>query len=316
MIKLLFVFIFWAPAESDSLRLETIDGKQYIIHQVEAKETLYAISRRYNVPITVILANNPSSDGSISVGKLLRVPYTPQSKQPTTDVQTHVVAQGETLYSIARLYHVSVDDVKKWNNLTENEIALGQSLSIGKKATIVETAPKLITQQSVSSTHTVAAKETLYSLARQYNVTVQQLKEWNNLNSDELKLGSTIYVVRPINNGMPQPTSMQSSVSTTVQASVKINERMIGTEEVKEQGMAQLMEGTDGNRKYLAQHKTIKPGTILKVKNVATNQEVFVRISSVLSGADSDVIMRLSKSAYIQLGGGDGKMKIEVTSYK
>ncbi|NOS92528.1 MAG: LysM peptidoglycan-binding domain-containing protein [Cyclobacteriaceae bacterium] len=316
MIKLLFVFLSWAPSDSDSVRLETIDGKQYIIHQVEAKETLYAISRRYNVPVTVILANNPSSDGGISVGKLLRVPYTPKSKQPSTDGQTHVVAQGETLYSIARLYNVSVDDVKKWNNLTENEISLGQSLLIGKKAAVVETAPKLITQQSLSSTHTVAAKETLYSLARQYNVTVQQLKEWNNLTSDELKLGSLIYVVQPVNNRMQQPATTQSTGATMAQASVKINERMIGTEEVKEQGMAQLMEGTDGNRKYLAQHKTIKSGTILKVKNLATNQEVFVRISSVLSGSDSDVIMRLSKSAFMQLGGGEGKMKIEVTSYK
>ncbi len=315
MIKLLFVFLSWAPSESDSLRLETIDGKQYIIHQVEAKETLYAISRRYNVPVTVILANNPSSDGGISVGKLLRLPYTPKSKQPTTSGQTHVVAQGETLYSIARLYNVSVDDVKKRNNLTENEISLGQSLSIGKKVAVVEAAPKLITQQSVNSTHTVAAKETLYSLARQYGVTVQQLKEWNNLTTDELKLGSIIYVVQPVNNGVQQPSATQTG-SIVTQASLKINERIIGTEEVKEQGMAQLMEGTDGNRKYLAQHKTIRPGTILKVKNLTTNQEVFVRISSVLTGADSDVIMRLSKSAYLQLGGEEGKMKIEVTSYK
>lgn len=315
MIKLLFVFLSWAPSDADSLRLETIDGKQFIIHQVEAKETLYAISRRYNVPVTVILANNPSSDGGISVGKLLRVPYTPKPKQAATAV-THAVAQGETLYSIARQYNVTVDELKKWNNLTDNEISLGQTLNIGKSAPVIETPPKLIEQQSVSSTHTVAAKETLYSLARQYNVTVQQLKEWNNLTSDELKLGATLYVVQPKYANTNQPISVASKPVTTMQATLKVNERIIGTEEVKEQGMAELMEGTEGNRKYLAQHKTIKPGTILKVKNLATNQEVFVRISSVLSGADADVIMRLSKSAFIQLGGVEGKLKIEVTSYK
>ncbi|MCE2994882.1 MAG: LysM peptidoglycan-binding domain-containing protein [Cyclobacteriaceae bacterium] len=315
MVKLLFIFFSWAPMDSDSLRLETIDGKQFIIHQVEAKETLYAISRRYNVPVTVILANNPSSDGGISVGKLLRVPYTPKSKPSSAGI-SHVVAQGETLYSIARQYNVSVDDLKKWNNLSNNEISLGQTLSIGKSAMVIESPPRLIEQQSVSSTHTVAAKETLYSLARQYNVTVQQLKEWNNLTSDELKLGTSLYVTQPKYSGTGQPASMTKPVVTTMQASLPINERMIGTEEVKEQGMAELMEGTEGNRKYLAQHKTIKPGTILKVKNLTTNQEVFVRISSVLSGSEADVVMRLSKSAYVQLGGVDGKMKIEVTSYK
>ena len=168
----------------------------------------------------------------------------------------------------------------------------------------------------MSSTHTVAAKETLYSLARQYNVTVQQLKEWNNLTSDELKLGASLYVVQPKYANTNQPISVVAKPVTTMQATLKVNERIIGTEEVKEQGMAELMEGTEGNRKYLAQHKTIKPGTILKVKNLATNQEVFVRISSMLSGADADVMMRLSKSAYIQLGGVEGKLKIEVTSYK
>ncbi len=315
MIKLLFVFLSWAPSDADSLRLETIDGKQFIIHQVEAKETLYAISRRYNVPVTVILANNPSSDGGISVGKLLRVPYTPKPKQSGAAV-THAVAQGETLYSIARQYNVTVDELKKWNNLTDNEISLGQTLNIGKSAPVIETPPKLIEQQSVSSTHTVAAKETLYSLARQYNVTVQQLKEWNNLTSDELKLGASLYVVQPKYANTNQPISVAAKPVTTMQATLKVNERIIGTEEVKEQGMAELMEGTEGNRKYLAQHKTIKLGTILKVKNLATNQEVFVRISSMLSGADADVIMRLSKSAYIQLGGVEGKLKIEVTSYK
>lgn len=315
MIKLLFVFLSWAPADTDSLRLETIDGKQYIIHQVEAKETLYAISRRYNVPVTIILASNPSSDGGISVGKLLRVPYTPKPTQPAT-AMAHVVAQGETLYSIARQYSVSVDDLKKWNNLIENEISLGQTLAIGKKTVVMEAPPKMIEQQSVSSTHTVAAKETLYSLARQYNVTVQQLKEWNNLTGDELKLGSMLFVVRPVNTGMTTSTASIAGNTTTMQASIKINERVIGTEEVKEQGMARVMEGTEGNRKYLAQHKTIKPGTILKVRNLATNQEVFVRISSVLSGTDSDLIMRLSKSAYNQLGGSEAKMNIEVTSYK
>ncbi len=314
MIKLLFVFLSWAPADIDSLRLETIDGKQYIIHQVEAKETLYAISRRYNVPVTEILSSNPQSDGGISVGKLLRIPFAPKPKQAAA-ATTHTVAQGETLYSIARQHGVSVEDLKKWNNLTQNEIDLGQTLSIGKKAAPFEAPPKLIEQQSVSSTHTVAAKETLYSLAKQYNVTVQQLKEWNNLSGDELKLGSTIYVVRPTNTGGLQ-TVNSSPAATTMQVNLKVSDRTIGTEEVKEQGMAQLMAGTDGNRKYLAQHKTIKPGTILKVRNLATNQQVFVRISSVLTGADADVIMLISKSAYDRLGGGEGKIKIEVTSYK
>jgi LysM repeat protein len=314
MIKLLFVFLSWSAAPADSLRLETVDGKQFIIHQIDAKETLYSISRRYGVPVTTILESNPSSEGGISVGKLLRVPYLPKSTTANAG-SIHIVAQGETLYSIARQYTVSVEELKKWNNLTINEISLGQTLRIDKKVGVAE-APKLIAQKSVSSVHTVAAKETLYSLARQYNISVQQLKEWNNLTTDELKVGSMVYVVRPTFSTSQQPV-VSPPQQGYAQAAIKVSEKIIGTDEVKEQGMAELLTGTEGNRKYLAQHRTIKPGTILKVHNTLNNQEVFVRISGVLpSTADTDVLMRMSKSACDRLGATEAKFNVEVTYYK
>lgn len=316
MIKLFFVLISWTTAPSDSLRLETIDGKQFIIHQIDAKETLYSISRRYGVPVTSILENNPASDGGISVGKLLKIPYTSKPKAKTEGAK-HIVQPKETLYSIARQYDVSVDDLKKWNNLTENELSLGQELSIGKKAVVINNVierPKL-EQKSLSSTHVVAANQTLYSISRQYNISVQQLKEWNNLQDAEVKIGQMLFITQPAYNGGMKTT--ETVTATVVRPEIKISESVAGADEIKEEGMAELLEGTEGNRKYLAQHKTIKPGTILKVHNIANNREVFVRITGVLpSTASSDVIMRISKSAYDRLGATDAKLKVEVTYYK
>ncbi len=313
MIKLLFIFLSWSAAPADSLRIETINGKQFIIHQIDAKETLYSISRRYGVAVTVILENNPSSEGGISVGKLLRVPVLTKAATPNQS-GNHTVQKGETLYSIARQYGISVDDLKRLNNITENEISLGQNLVVSSKSVLAK-VPKQLDIKSVSSTHTVAVKETLYSIARQYGVTVSQLKEWNNLSSDELKLGSMIYVVRPTFNAGSQVTNAPSSVTTS--ATLQVSEKVIGTDEVKELGMAELLAGTEGNRKYLAQHRTIKAGTILKVHNTVNNQEVFVRITGTLPAyADADVIMRISKSAYDRLGATEAKFKVEVTYYK
>jgi hypothetical protein len=60
--------------------METIGGKQFIIHQIDEKETLYAISRRYGVQVTAILEHNPTADGGLAVGQLLKVPYTAKAK--------------------------------------------------------------------------------------------------------------------------------------------------------------------------------------------------------------------------------------------
>lgn len=81
---------------------------------------------------------------------------------------------------------------------------------------------------------------------------------------------------------------------------------------MKEGGLAELIEGTDGNRKYLALHRTAKVGTILKVRNELNNREVFVRVRGELPniGANTNVIIKISKSAYDRLGAIDPKFRV------
>jgi LysM repeat protein len=312
--------------------METIDGKQFIIHQIEAKETLYSISRRYKVPVTAILESNPTSEGGITVGKLLKVPY---MRKPKVEVSKHVVAAKETLYSIARQYNTSVDELKKANNLTDNGLSLGQELIIPSKAKLPE-APTISQVKSTDGVHIVKAKETMYSISRLYGISVQQLKDWNSL-QDELPIGKQLFVsppkyssqpsvaaVKPIPPAptpspttVPSPATTPTASTTTPIAPIKISEGVIGTDEVKEAGFAELMVGIDAGRKYLGQHRSIKPGTIIKVRNEATNQEVFVRISSPLpAGASSDIVIRISKSAYDRLGATDPKFRMELTYFK
>ena len=108
MIKLLFVFLAWSPSSSDSLRLETVNGKQFIIHQIDAKETLYSISRRYGVPVTAILESNPDSKEGLGVGKLLKVPYTPKPKKK--DIVGRAVLHNYAPVSVAYGFHFGAYD--------------------------------------------------------------------------------------------------------------------------------------------------------------------------------------------------------------
>lgn len=340
MIKVIFLtLISWTSSGTpiDSLRLETINGKQYIIHQIDEKETLYSISRKYNVPITAILEVNPAADGGLATGQLLKVPYVFKGNkaqaQPGGD-RIHKVAPKETLFSISKLYDVSVEDIKAWNNLKDNSLSNGQSLIIKKKSTVSSETTKLPETKSLKSVHTVAPKESMYSIARLYGITVQQLKEWNGIDGSELKIGQTLFVAQPMTNKaevktdqnrvteIKEPTDPVKQevkpTQTQKETTITISEKVIGSDEVKEGGLAELIEGTEGNRKYLALHRTAKVGTILKVRNELNNREVFVRVAGPLpnTGVNTNVVIKISKSAYDRLGAIDQRFRVEVTYYK
>ena len=105
----------WASSP-DSLRLETIDGQAYVIHEIDPGETLYSISKRYNASMNAIADANPRVKNGLEDGMIIRVPY----KAPVNnDVakRVHVVSQGETLYSISKIYDISVVQIMEWNDL-------------------------------------------------------------------------------------------------------------------------------------------------------------------------------------------------------
>ena len=418
MIKVIFLtLISWTSsgAQLDSIRLETINGKQFIIHQIVEKETLSSISRKYNVPITAILEVNPTADGGLATGQLLKVPYIFKGNKAQPQAggeRIHTVVTGETLYSVSRLYDVSVDDIKTWNNLNDNSLAAGQSLTIKKKSTTLsivaiqpQEATKLSEAKSLKGVHTVVSKESMYSIARLYGISVGQLKEWNGMDEVELKIGQTLFIAQPkYNNAEGKPIQPQEAIKlseaksltgvhtvvskesmysiarlygitvgqlkewngmdevelkigqtlfiaqpmydkaevkteqnsvtetkepvelfkevtpiqTQQETTITISEKVIGSDEVKQGGLAELIEGSEGNRKYLALHRSAKAGTILKVKNELNNREVFVRVAGPLpdTGVNTNVVIKISKSAYDRLGAIDQRFRVEVTYYK
>ncbi|HRI78431.1 MAG TPA: LysM peptidoglycan-binding domain-containing protein [Cyclobacteriaceae bacterium] len=321
MFQIILFTLGSALADSDSLRMETINGKPYVVHQVGEKETLYSLSRRYGATVAGILEQNPNADAGIEVGQILKIPYTAKVKSvspvQTADGIVHKVAAKETLFSIARQYNVSVDDIKTWNNLKENTLSLGQELVIKKKTATVVTQSTTV-QPTGARTHTVAAKETLFSIAKQYGMSIQQLKEWNGLQTDEVKLGQILSVAAPAGTVVSTTIDPVKAVTPGVKTenTVKISESVSGSDEAKETGMAELIEGTQGNRKYLAQHRTIAPGTILKIRNLNTNQEVFVRVTGPIPNPKDQTIICISKSAYDRLGATEGAFRAELTYYK
>jgi LysM repeat protein len=346
MIKVLLLTLASFSA-SDSLRTEVIDGKTYVIHRVESKETLFSISRKYGVALLAVVESNPGADSGLDVGALIKVPYSPNNRTKTSAGTIHRVGQKETLYSIAKQYGVTVDDLKNWNNLSNTGLKLGQELlvkpkSVSATTTTTESAPAptvttATSTQAGQTAHTVLAGETLYGIARQYGVSVRDLKEWNSLAAADMnvKPGQMLVVKQggtetarttaPTNissttttntNTVSTPEPITTSAPNRTYIPTPVVESVTGADETRESGMALLMPHTETGRKYLVNHRSAKPGTIIRVINNVTRQEIFARVVANLPASEApDVLLHLSQAAYDKLGGA-GKFSVEVIYFK
>lgn len=122
------------------------------------------------------------------------------------NAKTHTVEPGQTLYAISKLHGVSVANIKEWNKLTDNALNVGQVLIVGygtdlKKANVdaeevVNEMPvdEPVNELAYSEFHIVQPKETLYGVAKKYGVSMEQIREWNNLESDALSTGQKLRV--------------------------------------------------------------------------------------------------------------------------
>ncbi len=106
-------------------------------------------------------------------------------EKPVATKGTYLVKREDTLYSIARRYHISVESIKRLNNMTDNTIHEGDRL-------ILSGHGKRMQQSSVF--HVVQPKETLYSISRKFSTTIASLKELNNLKSNDLSIGQRLRV--------------------------------------------------------------------------------------------------------------------------
>lgn len=335
----------------DSTGIEEVNGKKFIIHRVEEKETLYSLSRKYNVPIYRIIEHNPPIEFGLEVGNTIRVPLITEeiTRRTDTDVikdpseitqrdkslfKKHFVEEKQTLYAISKLYNVSIEQIKVWNNLSDNALEIGQELLI-KNAGPAVVPDTVIPLPDADNIHIVQPSETLYSLSRKYNVSVETLKQWNELITNDISIGqqliiadhqSTPLAVERQVDAMPDTSNAQpleplmedrEPIDKALEAARKYEEENepVNFEEILEAGLAEVIEGTDDTRKYLALHRTAKVGTILRVRNDMNDQEVFVRVLGKLpdTGANQKVLIKLSKSAYNRLGAIDPRFRVTVT---
>ena len=187
----------------DSSSVREINGKQYIFHTVVKGNTLYSLSRNYNVSVESIVKENPSAKGGLSIGQVLRIALPDRREEIKRKIEldgnyiVHEVTPKQTLYAISKMYNVDVKDIVAENQLVVYGIHKGDLLKIPIDKIKKEKAPIFDVTKDEYLDYLVKPKETLFSISQQFNVSVSDIKRVNKGLVGGLKEGQLINV--PVN---------------------------------------------------------------------------------------------------------------------
>ena len=178
---------------------DTIASGFYV---VQTGETLSAIARKHNMSIADLKKINNFDDDSLLAGTRIKVTE-PASEEVAeakseTRLVEYVVKKGEFLGFIAKKHNISLDQIKEWNNLEDNNVKIGQKLIVGKvemSEAVADKAKKEKQQQDAVHEYYVQKGDSLFSIAKKYpGVTVSDIKRWNGIKDGTIKPGQRLKI--------------------------------------------------------------------------------------------------------------------------
>lgn len=212
----------YSQAEKSS-KTEVKDNQLFYVHEVIKGQTLYGLSKMYNVSIDEITAQNPSAKQGLKIGERL---YIRLSK---LKVELYSVKKGESLYSIAKSRSTTEAELLALNPGINQALSIGQEIVVPQVNIVIveeevatsissednltrkqkkaikeeedrqrkeqeEMESKKITQKSDSVFHIVELGETLYSISRKYGITVDEIENTNPEIGETISIGQRIYI--------------------------------------------------------------------------------------------------------------------------
>lgn len=222
ILAIIALAIFALPSMAQmNLPKTIVGGNEYYFYDTSSGESIYDIAAKLGVTKDDIIKYNPDAADGITSGMRLHFPVSqaqPATAAPQTATNRHTVQQGETLYGLAKRYGMSVDDLIAANPGTENGLNVGQTLTIPAKATQAETATTIDASQQVrdafdrsgavtqtqvtlpegteAAYHTMAAGEDIYTLAKQYNASIEGILSANpGLKPEQYTTGARVKIM-------------------------------------------------------------------------------------------------------------------------
>ncbi|MCO4294785.1 LysM peptidoglycan-binding domain-containing protein [Solitalea sp. MAHUQ-68] len=290
--------------------------------------------------------------GIVAIAKASTVDSLGVGEYKGKPVILHLIESKENYYSISRKYHVSPSELMTFND--NAPIRIGDTLKVYKK----NLSLKKGTSAAVASTgkaieHTVVTGETMFSISRKYNVSVEDILTWNNLKDNSAKIGQKLKIIpgtkasaaipaatlpatKPAEQVVkiekqeevkvvPKPVTVKTETTedpktdtaeSTAEATTANTPVKVSGREVHESGMATWISDNDLNQaKSVALHRSAPIGTIIKITNPMSNKSVYVKVvGNFPESADTkNVLIVISKSAANLLGVRDQKFRIDLS---
>lgn len=202
----LYAFKSEKGMEHQYLMSKIKEAKQRTVHIVRKGENLGSIAHKYNTSVARLQSWNGLRNSQIFPGQKLIVyspgisaPLSKSSVQSSAETKSyHQVQQGENLGAIAKKYGVTIENLRKWNNMNDSLIHPGQKLQLKpnqeeENSSVQKTETK--TAETKTGFHTVKNGDTLWDIAKKYKTSVDRLKSLNHLgSSSKLKLGQKLKI--------------------------------------------------------------------------------------------------------------------------
>ncbi len=174
-------------------------------YKVKKGDTIGQIAERYHISINEIRKWNNLKGNKIIAGQNIKIysshtnlSFTENISKTESNVNYYKIKKGDTIGKIAESFSVSVDEIKSWNGLVDNNIVAGKTLKIySNSAPDYNSTVTGSTTGNVSSeliNHEIKKGETIIGIAQLYGVSVDEIRQWNALNSSKIIAGKNLVI--------------------------------------------------------------------------------------------------------------------------
>lgn len=294
-----------------------LNKPSYFYHTINKGENLGLIATQYGVSIAAIKEWNNLDNNKIVAGKRLKI-YTDENYAPTsTDIASkntkgninyYKVKKGDTISGIAKKYHISVAELKKWNGLTNNNIKAGQTLKLYSTESTDKLVESTTSPKSNVVYHKIKQGETLGGIAELYKVSASNIREWNDINGNKIIAGTTLkiysdYSPRVVSNNVSQKTDFTSE---SINHQIQSGETIIGISELYGVSVEDIKRWNN-----LSSSKIVAGKTLIIYSNGNSNNKI-VSNTTILENSKNSTIHKVKKGE--TLGGIAEIYKVSVSS--
>ena len=172
-------------------RGETITAKPLEgTYVVKSGDSLWSIAKKYATTVNELKSLNNLTSNNLQIGQTLKVP----TNTTSVEANTYTVKSGDSLWSIAQKYGTTVANLKSLNNLTSDVLQIGQTLRVPSSESGASFGIS-----STNQTYTVKSGDSLWNIANRYGTTVSKIKSLNGLSSDNLSIGQILLIPGNLN---------------------------------------------------------------------------------------------------------------------